>query len=293
MTIEGTVVYVHGNGNKVARDALKAKWDNALFGEEAGTATRMAYYADKLYPAGPLPSFAEDIELGGVSALEGLDDQLEPVDEFRVAVIGEYEVPAASREAFESFVSSLSDRAEVVADEEPRSALEVADFLPKPLRKRLLRGLLKVTFRDVHSYFFGDTAEVIRQELRAELTDAGSPLVVIGHSLGSIVAYDVLREDQFRERPVDLFLTVGSPLGITEIQDLVTQPLAVPTQVNRWYNLADALDVVALDKKLSGEYPPDHKISDDMVRNDTPNHHGITGYLTRSQTRGSVRAVFE
>jgi hypothetical protein len=29
-----TVVYVHGNGNKVRRELLKQQWDKALFGED-------------------------------------------------------------------------------------------------------------------------------------------------------------------------------------------------------------------------------------------------------------------
>ena len=52
--MRSTVVYVHGNGNKPARDPLKSTWDRALLGEDAGARSRMAYWADLRYGA-PLP----------------------------------------------------------------------------------------------------------------------------------------------------------------------------------------------------------------------------------------------
>ena len=48
------VAYVHGNGNKVREELLKRQWDQALFGRDAGTASRMAYWAPVLHPT-PLP----------------------------------------------------------------------------------------------------------------------------------------------------------------------------------------------------------------------------------------------
>ncbi len=54
---------------------------------------------------------------------------------------------------------------------------------------------------------------------------------------------------------VPLFVTIGSPLGITEVQDQVKRltgqrSLAVPACVREWVNVADPLDPVALDKDL-------------------------------------------
>ena len=44
-----------------------------------------------------------------------------------------------------------------------------------------------------------------------------------------------------------LLVTVGSPLAVKEIQDLVAQPLEVPAGVGAWLNASDFRDVVALD----------------------------------------------
>ena len=42
--------------------------------------------------------------------------------------------------------------------------------------------------------------------------------VVVGHSLGSVVAYSVLRNDR-RALKVPAFITVGSPLGVRALRD--------------------------------------------------------------------------
>ena len=49
-----TVLYVHGNGNKVRKDRLKLDWDRALFGRDMGDKSVMAYWASLRYPE-PLP----------------------------------------------------------------------------------------------------------------------------------------------------------------------------------------------------------------------------------------------
>jgi hypothetical protein len=110
---------------------------------------------------------------------------------------------------------------------------------------------------------------------------------VVAHSLGSIVAYEVLRE-LGSSVEIDLLLTVGSPLGVKEVQDLVIGPLKVPDGVANWVNLSDPLDLVALDKRLKGEYPPASRIVDQLVTNQTPNHHSISGYLDKPEARVAV-----
>src|ERR1700730_4932348 len=70
------------------------------------------------------------------------------------------------------------------------------------------------------------------------------PTIVVAHSLGSVVPYNVLRADT-QALSVSLFTTVGSPLGIRAIRDQLV-PLAFPAHVRAWYNAYDTRDVVAL-----------------------------------------------
>jgi hypothetical protein len=65
------------------------------------------------------------------------------------------------------------------------------------------------------------------------------PVLVVSHSLGTVIAHDVLREPRFAAKVVPLLATLGSPLGYTEIQDVVTKPLHVPDPARLWANFAD------------------------------------------------------
>lgn len=116
----------------------------------------------------------------------------------------------------------------------------------------------------------------INNIVAAALTD--EPTVVIAHSLGSVVGYEVLR--QHSPNKVPRLVTVGSPLGIRAIRRRLTMPLTMPTGVAGWYNALDVHDVVALyplDAENFGISPPIENYS--MVLNRTDNKHGISGYL--------------
>lgn len=105
-----------------------------------------------------------------------------------------------------------------------------------------------------------------------------TPCVVIGHSLGSVVAYNVLRTDR-RGLKVQAYITVGSPLAIRAIRDQL-RPIAFPTPVKAWYNAYDPKDVVALYPLDAANFPINPAIKNHgSVRNATDNRHGIIGYL--------------
>ena len=66
----------------------------------------------------------------------------------------------------------------------------------------------------------------------------------MGHSLGSVVAYEALRARR-AEEGLPLLITLGSPLGLSAINRRLRQPPAYPAAVRRWVNLAAPDDVVA------------------------------------------------
>jgi hypothetical protein len=121
-------------------------------------------------------------------------------------------------------------------------------------------------------------------------------LIVIGHSLGSVVAYEFLA--QFQPANVTTFITLGSPLGIRNVvfDRLTPKPLnnngTWPARLSRWANVADGRDIVAMQKSLAPLFPPapgNEGIVDELVNNgDEP--HGIGPYLT-SQPVGTVIAA--
>jgi hypothetical protein len=307
-----TIVYVHGNGNKVRESLLKGHWDEALFGQDMATASRMAYWAPLRYPR-PLadPAF-DEIEQLPASPLEAAPlPAAEPPEAFITQAVLEAQKETLSggpesvgvgggvvgAEPLEAWLRDMTYAADALAEGEnaappPTSPFEALPF-PRPLRTIAFRALVKRTFKDVYAYFFGGFREPMRQVVREALQGIDGPVLVLGHSLGSIIAYDVLREPGSSLLEIPLFVTVGSPLAVTEVQDLVERPLEVPGAVAAWRNTSDARDLVAMDHTIRPEYAPTEKCMDFFVVNDSGNHHGIREYLRTVPVRQPILELFQ
>lgn len=301
-----TVIYVHGIGNKPEAAVLKCQWDRALFGIEMGDRTRMAYWVNReRYPT-PLP---EDCAAG------------DTVDEHRIADAGMFLGAATPGSASPDVTALIEDDiqrmtadpdaqtvlrrlgAAMVQQAEAGSALAARDvrakILPLPgfLRKLLTRFLTRTLLEDVNEFLFdADRRAAMEQSLIDRLNAGGGPFVVIAHSQGSMIAYDVLRRLGKADADVRLFLTIGSPLGIQEVQDVLSEaaPLQNPACVDRWVNVADRLDPVAADPFLANDFTPGDivDIVDAGLNRDSPRHpHSATGYLHTNDVRTQVRNV--
>ncbi|MFD4344014.1 hypothetical protein ACFWQ6_03840 [Streptomyces coelicoflavus] len=106
----------------------------------------------------------------------------------------------------------------------------------------------------------GPVVELVRDAMdaAAELADRrNEPLVVVAHSMGGNIVYDILSHDR-RELRVELLVTVGSQVGLFEELKLFRSsdpdvperrhgPLRVPalTNVGRWINVLDRADPLA------------------------------------------------
>jgi hypothetical protein len=104
--------------------------------------------------------------------------------------------------------------------------------------------------------------------------------VVVSHSLGTVVAYSMLREEAHaRNWKVPLFVTLGSPLAVTAIRAKFA-PIKHPACAEKWYNAMDERDVVALYPLDKDHFKIDPEIENKTnVDNHTDNRHGIAGYL--------------
>jgi len=116
----------------------------------------------------------------------------------------------------------------------------------------------------------------VRQVLDSEL-----PKVVVAHSLGTIVAYNLFRRDGEKSGwNVSLFMTLGSPLGISVIKQSLA-PIQRPQFVGKWVNALDPADVVALfplDKMHFTVRPPIENLK--HVRNRTENRQASSDIST-------------
>lgn len=82
-------------------------------------------------------------------------------------------------------------------------------------------------------------------------------ILLIAHSMGSFVAYDVLRTHDFEHEPkVNHFVTFGSPLGLRAIKARQENTDNGPFErrVEHWSNLADPFDPIAIDSDLDSDY---------------------------------------
>ncbi|MFD3722106.1 hypothetical protein [Streptomyces sp. NPDC058674] len=153
------------------------------------------------------------------------------------------------------------------------------------ISERLLIGNLKQVTRFLKDEEF---KKLVLERLNAEIK--GDTRVLIGHSLGSIVAYEYLC--RYRPSSVNAFITLGSPLGIDKMifEKLTPRPekgVGVwPGEVKRWVNIADTDDVVALTTELAPLFdgsPAAASVEDVLVDNGNKPH-AITRYLTAKAT---------
>jgi hypothetical protein len=154
----------------------------------------------------------------------------------------------------------------------------------------------------------GPTKKVLRQELLNCLIPLkGESIMLISHSMGSIIAYDTLR-DLGRSDPgfeLSHFVTIGSPLGLPHVKAKIIKErnyderVRTPSVVKKsWMNFADKKDPVAADVFLKGDYAANDtgvEVEDDLVANDyiapgkkKHNHHKSYGYLRTPEMSAHV-----
>jgi pimeloyl-ACP methyl ester carboxylesterase len=150
-----------------------------------------------------------------------------------------------------------------------------------------LRGLV-LDLKQVRAYLCDTTVRDAVQQRVADAVDDRTR-VVVGHSLGSVVAYEALCAHP--DWPVRALLTAGSPLGIRNLvfDRLRTgdggRPGAWPGGVEQWTNLADAGDVVALVKDLRPLFGD--RVECHLVHNG-PRAHDATRYLNTAEAGRAV-----
>ena len=120
--------------------------------------------------------------------------------------------------------------------------------------------------------------------------------VLVGHSLGSVVAYEALCAHP--DWPVQALVTLGSPLGIPNLIFDRLQPApsagdcsgprgAWPGVTRTWVNVADRGDLVALVKDLRPLFGD--QVGCHVVHNGS-SAHDVKPYLTAAETGAAITA---
>lgn len=163
------------------------------------------------------------------------------------------------------------------------------------LNNRFVQGLLRgidrfvpggsgaaigLATKDVYAYISNSAVRAkINKGVKAAIKP-GVPTVVVAHSLGTVVAYTLLKEEgEANGWNVPLLVTLGSPLSVTAIKRAVG-PNKHPKCVGKWFNALDPRDTVALYPMDKANFPIDPLVENKLdIQNSTENRHGISGYL--------------
>jgi len=140
-----------------------------------------------------------------------------------------------------------------------RGVFTLGDMLPF-LIPHITSEQMAVQLRDLRRYqrdvngIALHTRRMLKVPLRAA-TEAHRPVLLIGHSMGAVIAYDSLWELSHVGRDnveVDTFLSMGSPLGQRYMQKRILGAGKsgfdrYPNNIRRWINLSAVGDLTALD----------------------------------------------
>ncbi|MDG3007485.1 alpha/beta fold hydrolase [Paludisphaera mucosa] len=262
------IVLVHGIDNqRETEDGIRAAWIPALAGgvrlagrgdladrlqfptnDPARIDVRVAYYGHLFR--------APDVQ----GARDDLDDLTADQAALAAALLTEWLERVAERAPDESASAVQASRAlDLVRDPEAvgaqgvgnatRTILRTLARLPLVARPGMafVERFLITTLKQVTRYL---TEEDLRDQVRQIVLDRldVDTAVLIGHSLGSVVAYECAHR---LPRPLPLLVTLGSPLGLrTIVADRLDPPPSFPRAVQTWLNHANLEDVVAADPDL-------------------------------------------
>jgi len=151
-----------------------------------------------------------------------------------------------------------------------------------------------------------DFAARIRGRVRTAIcdaTDGGNRVILVSHGTGCIVTYDVLWQlsndpeykEQFEDRKIDLWLTLGAPLGDSTVSKRLLGAgqkglERFPSNIVSWHNVSAEDDFMSHDNTLADDFKlmlkqkqvsciRDYRIYNMAVRYGKSNPHSSVGYL--------------
>ena len=272
------LLLVHGRGQQGSDpNALKASWITTLARGAASVGLTIPTGIDVAFPyyGDRLDEFTRNFQIPLTSDMQARGTQLD--DEFLA-----FQAEIARQIQLGAGVTDDQVDDEYGNDPQPRGPLNLrwVQAILRAIDKHgpgINQKTLEAFTRDVFLY---TTRAGVRDEINrivaAQLSE--EPTVIVGHSLGTVVAYSILSTDH-RTLRVPLFVTLGSPLAVRAIRDQF-RPLISPRPVTAWYNAFDTRDAVALYPLDATNFPVQPAIENyGGVKNSTDNRHGIVGYL--------------
>ena len=207
------LVYVHGAGRQKPAPALKHDIDMVLFGKDMPT-SRIGYYANVRWPSAATPAGPAVTAIGAASktrrtsairatldphlsandaANEIVDATLRGPGGGAVAAAVAGTTPAEIAQA-KRLVAQLYRRADKIAARSaapaPAAGLGFGPTFPDPM----FRWVVGRFASDVIDYLYGPFKAAMQAPVIAAIKATPRPKVVLAHSLGTIITYDVLAD---------------------------------------------------------------------------------------------------
>jgi len=262
-----TIVFVHGLASKPSGAVLHDLWKKAFIANIAIDSKSIANVLKanpdifkSAYWANAIPDHIEDTE----DNVTGLKSAVTKVIGVRRREGNKLHIKKAglAKANAKKFLLSITD---IVG-----TALTVKD------------NVIEEYMREVRLYKNDQyIAEQIRQPLEDILTEAWDKkhkVVIISHSMGTFISYDVLwkfshrSEDKYtkyKDNKVDYFITMGSPLGDEKLRDFMLierwkkaiksdkeeeRNRLYPLSIKKWHNFSAYGDVVCHDSTLEDDF---------------------------------------
>ena len=284
------IIGIHGLGNKPPKELLESWWIQSLQdGLERVDNSRqpipfnLVYWSDILHPKYLDPDITDE------------------------------EDPLRIKEPYVAIPETVPE----IADSLKK---KIFDYLEKQLDKIFLNDDMSLNFKSVtdqiiHHYFEDletyyaqteshvgqgeqQTREIIQERLLKILQEnKKKEILLLAHSMGSIIAYDVLTKYDPEIR-VHTLVSIGSPLGVPPIVSRILSKqqnskngagnIKTPENItSKWFNISDPEDKVALDHTLADDFEvnssnvlaEDILVVNDYVIKDQRNPHKAYGYL--------------
>ena len=151
-------------------------------------------------------------------------------------------------------------------------------------------AVAQMLVKQAYEYLRHDDVRVaIDAIVKPELTKGR--MVLVTHSLGTVVGFRLLRELAAEGNPVDcpLLVTMGSPLAMRAVTRRVQAPFAIPQGVGRWINAFDPADAVTLGKPLDAStFCAGITNFADVDNSNEESPHAARGYLRHAQTADTI-----
>jgi hypothetical protein len=273
-----------------------------------GVTTSMVYWADVFYPkaGGTSNSFESAREAEDEATLEEDLDWIDQLPEDEQAYMADLQ-----EKLFSDPRVALDESEDPVTSAEGDKELEkFTDWIPGSVKRFALR-LLKPT----HYYFLNKKAPLegadyfVRDHIRGlfinQLMDDAKQNqdgahIVVSHSMGTVISYDCFKNVEQCPQ-VDAYITLGSPLGYSEMHEKFTPRLrseeAFPSEKLKgsWVNIFDEGDLVVAGAPLKQKFLNNGKeiIVEEEVRNPGYIRHGADLYLAQSTLRQRLAELLD